>query len=310
MVQDFLKTDHKIYDSLHGFIRFGSVEKSIINSMPFQRLHQIHQLGAAFLVFPGATHSRFQHSLGVMELATRVYEKICKQPGPDLFHELPRKGSLDYYYYWLVLRIAALCHDLGHLPFSHVAEKDILPNQGHEIWTIRILKESSIFEIFETLKENALFQKFSKDKNFLNDVIKVAVGPKKIMQLNLADQYVFSPWEKVLSEIITGDFFGVDRIDYLLRDAKNTGIAYGVFDYLQMIEMIRVIPINLQEKLSLSLGIDASGLESCESLLLARHFMYKRVYHLPSVKAFNFHLKAFMKKTIDLQELQKMFFLI
>jgi len=68
----------KVYDPIHGFIRFDDNEKMLIDSFAFQRLHYIHQLGGAYLVFPGATHSRFEHSLGVMELSSRIYEKICE----------------------------------------------------------------------------------------------------------------------------------------------------------------------------------------------------------------------------------------
>ena len=104
MAQDFLYADKKIYDSVHGFISFDELEKELIDSIPFQRLHYIHQLGIAYMVYPGATHTRFEHSLGVMALASAIYEKLCRSVRPDVFHFVPRKGSSDYLYWRRVLR--------------------------------------------------------------------------------------------------------------------------------------------------------------------------------------------------------------
>jgi HD superfamily phosphohydrolase len=103
----------------------------------------------------------------------------------------------------------------------------------------------------------------------------------------------FSPWDKVMSQVITGDFFGADRIDYLLRDAQFTGVSYGLFDYHQLIEMLCIVP---SENSGLELGIEENGIESCEALLLARHFMHQRVYQYATVKSYSFHLARFMKR--------------
>jgi len=109
----------KICDPVHGFIRFGELEQRVIDSRPFQRLRYIRQMGVAYLIYPGATHTRFEHSLGVMELVTRIYNTIS--------HDLPEERVA----YWRqILRLAALCHDMGHLPFSHTAEQVLLPEGG------------------------------------------------------------------------------------------------------------------------------------------------------------------------------------
>jgi uncharacterized protein len=295
MVKDFLSSDKKIYDSVHGFIRYDEFEKELIDSLPFQRLHYIHQLGIAFMVYPGATHTRFEHSLGVMELSSHIFDKICKNVRPDVFHLVPRKGSSDYFYWKKVLRMAALCHDLGHLPFSHVAEKDILKG-GHEKWTAKIIESKYLRPLWDKMKSKPLFSLPNRD--FVQDVIKISLGEKKWTEFYKTE---FSSWEKMVSGIITGDFFGADRIDYLLRDAKSTGVAYGLFDYHQLIEMLRILPSFDNKKESLELGIDINGLESCEALLLARHFMHRRVYQYSSVQAYNFHLRRFIKKTYSLK---------
>ncbi len=257
-----------IYDSVHGFIRCNELEGQLIDSLPFQRLHYIHQLGIAYLVYPGGTHTRFEHSLGVMEIATQIYDRIVTS----------YQEPVDQAYWRQVLRLAALCHDLGHLPFSHLAEKALLGDGGHEKWTLRMIQSPYLQPILKQLGSQAV-----------DDVIKISIGEKKLRELSF--NCSFTPWERVVSEIVTGDFFGADRIDYLLRDAQCTGVAYGLIDYQQLIEMLRVLPFHGR----LELGIEENGIQSCEALLLARHFMYRRVYQYATAKAYSFHLLRFMK---------------
>lgn len=291
MVKDFLHSDKKIFDSVHGFVPFDEFEKELIDSLPFQRLHYIHQLGMSYLVYPGANQTRFEHSVGVMALATQMFEKICKSVRPDAFHFVPRKGSSDYLYWRRVLRMAALCHDLGHLPFSHVAENDILGEQGHENWTLRIIDSPYLKNVWDKLRNEPAYLEDLTDRDIVQDIKKIAIGESKYKKIQSIS---FSPWERIISQILSGDFFGADRIDYLLRDAKSTGVAYGLFDYQQFIECLRILPSADFGADEMELGIDENGLEACEALLLARHFMHRRVYQYSSVKAYNFHLRRFL----------------
>ncbi len=293
MVKEWNLQTKKIYDAIHGFIRFDEGERELINSFPFQRLRYIHQIGISFLIYPGASHTRFEHSLGVMELASRIFKALMHSVRPDIFNFIPRKGSAEYFYWFKVLRCAALCHDLGHLPFSHVAEKTLLSKLGNEEWALKIIRDKTLEPVWNKMRKNPLIADLPKH-DFLEDVIKLAFGEEKLNRLEPNKKRSFSNWEKMLSQMIIGDFFGADRIDYLLRDSTCTGISYGVFDYLQLIEMLRILPKE-GEGSELVLGIDENGIESCEALLLARHFMYKRVYQHPSVRAFNFHLRRFIK---------------
>src|SRR4029078_5642355 len=112
----------------------------LTSAPPLQRLRQIHQLAMTFLLYPGATHRRFEHSLGVMDLAARVFDVVTRDvkvhPGlPESLRSRLSGGSkLDQRRHWRrVLRMAALCHDVGHLPFSHAAEGELLPDRwtGH-----------------------------------------------------------------------------------------------------------------------------------------------------------------------------------
>jgi HD superfamily phosphohydrolase len=232
----------KIYDPVHGFIHFNQLERELIDSPIFQRLHGLHQLGMAYLVYPGATHTRFEHSLGTMEVATRIFDQITLKGG-------------DSDYYRQAVRFAALCHDLGHLPFSHTAEKRLLPDTGHEHWTALIIQSEELAPLWK----------------------KAGIATEDILKMALA------------GDIISDDFIGADRIDYLLRDSRATGLSYGLFDYSQLIEMLCVLEDG-------RIAIFENGLESCEALLLARHFMYKRLYHYPAVKAYNFHLARVIQK--------------
>jgi len=292
MVKDFLHADKKIFDSVHGFIPFDEFEKELIDSIPFQRLHYIHQLGIAYLVYPGATHTRFEHSLGVMLLASLMFDKICKSVRPDVFHFVPRKGSSEFLYWRRVLRMAALCHDLGHLPFSHVAEKDLLGKSGHEEMTLKVIDSKYLKPVWDKLRAAPSYLEDVTERDIVEDIKKISVGEAKWKQITGKS---FTPWERIVSDVITGDFFGADRIDYLLRDAKSTGVAFGLFDYHQLIEMLRILPSVDRGADELQLGIDENGIESCEALLLARHFMHRRIYQYSSVKAYNFHLRRYMK---------------
>lgn len=260
----------KIFEPVHGFIHFTDLEQALIDSEPFQRLHYLHQLGIAYLVYPGGTHTRFEHSLGTMHLATLIFNKIALEEDRDYWRQ--------------VVRLAALCHDLGHLPFSHVAEKRLLPHGGHEGWTLKIIGSAYLEPIWK------LGRARFPGKAIKENVAKLALGIEKFRELRPNDP--FSPLESIYSQIVTGDFFGADRIDYLLRDARCTGVSYGLFDYHQLIEMLSLIPTGGGEY---TIGVEENGIESCEALLIARHFMHRRVYQYSSAKAYAFHLSRFME---------------
>jgi HD superfamily phosphohydrolase len=270
----------KIFDPVHGFIKLNEIESSLVDSSVFQRLHYIRQLGVSYLVYPGATHTRFEHSLGVMQVASQIFDQISLKYSQAPIFE-------DFAYWRQVIRIAALTHDLGHLPFSHVAEKRLLGLCGHEAWTLKVLESDLLSEVWDML---AIAY---PGRPARSDVIKVSIGEGKLKELqHPLSVESFTDWEQVMTQVITGDFFGADRIEYLLRDSRCTGLSYGLFDYHQLIEMLRILPGKGSSKLVL--GIEENGIESCEALVLARHFMHKRVYQYPSVKAYGFHMSRFM----------------
>ena len=282
------KNVHEIRDPIHVFVRLDSDEREVLNSRPFQRLRHIHQLALTYLIYPGATHKRFEHSLGVMELASRVFD-VVTNPGNVTDPIRDVVPELDQLRYWRrVLRMAALCHDVGHLPFSHAAEKELLPDGwDHERITREIICSDEMRSIW-----NAVTPPLRPE-----EIVKLALGPKKATDLE------FSDWEAILSEIIVGDAFGVDRMDYLLRDSHHAGVAYGKFDHYRLIDTIRILPARSsgeeEESTEPALGVEEGGIQSAEALMLARYFMYSQVYFHPVRRIYDIHLMDFLDEWLD-----------
>ena len=275
-----MKYTHEFRDPIHTFISVRTDERKVIDSRPFQRLRNIHQLALTYLVYPGATHKRFEHSLGVMEIASRIYDVVTAPE--NVFHDSVRNIIPDEQaksYWKSVLRMAALCHDLGHLPFSHAAENELLPEgYDHERLTKDIICSSEMQEIWA-----AMTPPLKADH-----IVKLAVGPKRAEPLEL------NTWETVLTEIIIGDAFGADRMDYLLRDSYHAGVSYGTYDHHRLINTLRILPKEYEESDEPALGLEGGGLESSEGLMLARHFMYKQVYLHHIRRVYDIHLKDFL----------------
>lgn len=285
------KNIHEIRDPIHIFVRLNSHEREVLNSRAFQRLRHIHQLALTYLVYPGATHKRFEHSLGVMELAGRVFDVVTSAENVSdeirrLLDPISRQDDLSYWR--LVLRMAALCHDVGHLPFSHAAEKELLPEGwDHERLTRLIISCDEMHAIWNSMTPPLRSE----------DVVKLALGPKKASDLD------FSDWETILSEIIVGDAFGVDRMDYLLRDSHHTGVGYGRFDHYRLIDTLRILPAypsgEKQSSLEPALGVEEGGVHSAEALMLARYFMFSQVYLHPVRRIYDIHLMDFLREWLN-----------
>jgi HD superfamily phosphohydrolase len=244
-----------------------------------------------YLIYPGASHKRFEHSLGVMELASRVFDIITNPNNilSEIRDSLPEITSERERSYWRqVLRMAALCHDIGHLPFSHAAEKELLPKGwNHEQLTRELIQSPEMQTIWDSLTPPLR----------TNDILKLAIGPKEAQDFNFTD------WETILYEIIGGDAFGVDRMDYLLRDSYHTGVAYGKFDHHRLIDTLRILPAyrsqNEEQSCEPALGVEEGGVQSAEALLLARYFMFSQVYLHPVRRIYDIHLKDFLGEWLE-----------
>lgn len=151
-----------------------------------------------------------------MEFAGQSFDTVTREDKlTDAVREVvPARGSMDYAYARNALRMAALLHDTGHLPFSHAAEDELLPEGfDHERITGEIIHSGDMRAVWETMTV--------PPKPEL--IAKIALGPRTVEKLDLP--LSFDTWEAILAEMVTGDVFGADRIDYLLRDSLHTGVA-------------------------------------------------------------------------------------
>ena len=295
------KVKHEVRDALYGFIEFDDLEKQLIDSAPFQRLRSIHQLAMCYQVYPGATHKRFEHSLGVMQMATQIFDNIFGRRHSDAVHDrIAAELERDRFSYWRrVVRMAALLHDVGHLPFSHAAEESLLPDEwNHERLTAEIIRQSEIESVVRGARpiidpEDVVDLCWDVRKRAKND-------PK----------FKLSPWKTLLNEIITGQTFGADRMDYLLRDSLHAGVGYGRFDHHRLIAGLTLaIDPNTEE---ITMGLEIGSIHAAEALLLGRYFMYTQVYFHDVRRIYDLHLKEFLQAWLpggkfsnDWRDLQK-----
>jgi len=199
----------EIKDPVHGYVYVTEDEKAVIDSYPVQRLHRLRQLAGAEYVYPGANHTRFEHSVGVMYLAGRVAEN-------PYISQLVSEEELA------MVRVAGLLHDVGHGPFSHVfeqlLEKEL--DKTHEDITTWIIKKSELQDI---LKKNGCKP---------DDVSKLAVGK------------LHRPGKAFLDQIISSAV-DVDKQDFIVRDTHHTGAEYGFIDIFRLIHTLDVMEGNL-----------------------------------------------------------------
>lgn len=229
----------EITDPIHRYIRFTDVEREVLDTPAFQRLRRIKQLSGAHLVYPCAQHSRFEHSLGTMHIAGYAAETL-------LAKGYLSKDSIQE------LRLAALLHDIGHGPFSHLFEEilDAKCKQSHEDLGKKIIIKTEISDI---LKKHGYSS---------NGICKLCFGESKI---------------KFFNEIIVGAL-SADIMDYLPRDGLFTGAEYGKIDYHRLISSFEVVS-------NAHLAINRSALYSFESMLISRYEMFKAVYFHKTVRS-------------------------
>jgi hypothetical protein len=233
---------NEIRDPIHGFITPTDPEVKIINTSVFQRLRKINQLAMAYLVYPGANHTRFDHSLGVYHIASLMADKLL----PDKENEDKRQ----------IVRFAALLHDIGHGPFSHISE-DILERYAEtdDGSSKEKIHEKITMKLINTSEELG---------NLLSPEEK-----KKIIGL-LSGESVDIP---LMREIVSGPL-DADKMDYLLRDSYFCGVKYGVFDLERILNTL----MHYKEDFAELMGINYDGINSLEQFVLAKYYMMTQVY--------------------------------
>jgi HD superfamily phosphohydrolase len=249
-----LKTVAEIRDPVHGYIKVTEVEREVIDSPMVQRLRRIHQLAGAYMVYPGAVHTRFEHVIGAMHVAGLIARSLAERSDID-------DDQVQH------IRLAALLHDVGHGPFSHLFEEVLAEktDMTHENITELIVSKTQIKDILQK-------QGFSPEK-----MSAFAVGSQARLPL-------------FMNEIIAGGL-SADIMDYLLRDSYFTGVELGRVDIHRIINSLYVVEEHL--------ALEKAALDAFEAMLLARYEMFKIVYFHRTVRAAQLMLVHSMKFADD-----------
>jgi len=260
---------HVIKDPVHGTMQFTDIEdswvKPFINSAHFQRLRHIKQLGMGDFIFPGAVHTRFNHSLGCCYIGSQIAHKIGLS---DEERQL--------------VMIACLLHDLGHGPFSHAFE-DVFHEKliRHEDWTPFFLADYRSSEFFE---------------DYNNHNPRHALTEAKFRQVESMIMHQAKA-KGVLADIVSSQL-DADRLDYLLRDSHFCGVGYGHFDFRWMLHCMAIVNDGQQERL----GITHKGIGAVEHYLMARRLMIRNIYYSQKKLALEYYLVkllAILAKELD-----------
>jgi len=245
----------EIKDPIYGYIYITEFDKNIIDSYPVQRLRRLRQLAGAEFAYPAANHTRFEHSVGVMYLASRLVDNS------NLSQYLTKEEAL-------MIRVAALLHDVGHGPFSHVFEHLLTKFLGktHEDMTVWVVRNSELSDILK---------RFGYEPD---EVGRLAVGGLR------------KPGKAFIDQIIRSSV-DVDKLDFIVRDTYHTGAKYGYVDTFRLIHTLDL----LNENLAVNLG----ALSTLESFIIARIESFKSIYFHRVSRAVQIMLASAMEKAKD-----------
>ncbi len=260
---------------IHGLIPLNAWEWDIVNQPAFQRLRRIRQLAWTDMVYPGAMHTRFEHSLGVMHISSRLVDALWQREREllqSVYHYISEKMERQKQ----LIRVAALLHDIGHGPFSHAAES-LLPRKPkgkqryqHEDYSAAII-DHCLRDVIENHPDN------KNGHNIQVEEIKNLFSPSSI-----------SPDVLVWKNLVSGQL-DADRMDYLLRDAHHAGVSYGNFDLNRVIATISLCQ-NVEES-GYTIGIGDDGLHAAEGLIIARYMMFTQLYFHKTRAIYDHHLE-------------------
>lgn len=230
----------EVRDAIHGLISLPPTAWKVIDTRPFQRLRRVQQLALTHLVYPGARHSRLEHSVGAAHIAARLADAINGRPG--VANKVPVER----------VQLAALVHDIGHGPFSHVSEEVMEALTGrskiHEAISAAIVRHDQ--EVTAALG--------AADAGWIADLLEGTGHGKN---------------RSVERDIVAGPA-DIDKLDYLLRDSHYCGVEYGRYDLDKVIESARC----LADATGTALAFDVGALYALEEMLLARYHMHRQVY--------------------------------
>jgi HD superfamily phosphohydrolase len=262
----------EIRDPVHGSIHICNEEIPVIMNPFFQRLRGIKQLGFSEYAFPGATHSRFLHSIGVMHIGEKVFNKLFQRSLNNPYIE-----RMKY-----TFKMACLLHDIGHAPLSHSTEivmpslkklnlpQDVLkewkkkPEEqaSHEDYTVKSILDSPL-----TLAFSDLNSKFGIETKSIADLI---VGVSSNLSYFTIEGINYFP---LLHQLVSSEM-DCDRMDYLLRDSYFCGVSYGNYDLDWLLDNLEICVEHSQG----TLGISERAVVTFDDFLLSRYHMFIMVY--------------------------------
>lgn len=229
-----------VRDSLYDRIPLTAAEVALISTPTFQRLDRIQQLGFVSKVWPGAKHTRYEHSLGVLHLMRLALASLRRHSALGI-DEVARRTALA----------AALLHDVGHYPFSHAIEELGPPVLPHEEAGRRLIERSELAEVLER---------------------EWGVDPRRVANL-IAARGGSEPTDRLLRGLLSGAL-DVDKLDYLPRDARHCNVPYGGVDTPRLLDALRVAEVHGV----LRIVVTAKGVSPLHSLINARQEMFDNVY--------------------------------
>lgn len=272
---------------VHGFIRYSNNERLIIDHRLFRRLRSIRQLALTEYLYPGACHTRFEHSLGVMQVATLAFDHLAESHGATMQRLFGQAAVYDFDEGSALakarqaIRLAALIHDLGHSPFSHAVESIIHEDFGHEKLSIDLAILDRVSD-----RENTGDEPVDGLRSLLNGIF--WDGCAKTVGDLIAGQ--LPPQLMILRDIISGEL-DADRTDYLIRDSLHCGVEYGRFDFRRLIETLAAV----EDEGALRIGIHEAGMHTFEALILARYQLSTQVLNHPVRRIYDYYLSEYLK---------------
>lgn len=259
-------------DPVHGLVAFEGVAERVVERLlrtrEVQRLRNVRQLGLTSLVFPGAEHSRFAHSVGATHVMVRLLARLrAVQSVLPVELRIDDETEADAI-------AAALLHDLGHGPFSHLFEEVIPHARRHEAWTIDVVLDSGT-EVHRALASLS------------------AGMPERVAALIDGEHRL-----GYLGRCVSGTL-DADRCDYLLRDSHMTGVGYGVYDLDWLLQALSFGELKSGGEWVLAIE-GRKGLPPIEGFFLARQFMYQQVYHHKATRAAESLIRALFIRLAEL----------
>lgn len=251
-----------IFDNIHGYITLNRVETRILETLYYQRLRWIRQLGFSFYIFPGATHTRHAHALGVSHVMDRILRSLgVATTDEKLFDPKARDQKTTFH---RMMRLAAMLHDIGTFPFSHSVEMAYI---NHWRYQAQVMKPKYVAN-HEVLGSHIILNT-DFDGGITRILKEEGIDPLELSQI------IAGRSENMLANQLMHADVDADRMDYLIRDAHHTGVKIGLFDLDFLIRALRIHEVNGHPMLCIA----EDGVNVVDSFLVARYFWYSQIIH-------------------------------